>query len=249
MGRPAERNHAIEKAERVVHLVLGALILAGSALIVGTALFGNGAPFGGTSENRAEVAAAPAEQAAPKPLAKAEMNGSADKKAAAVDEMLLNAKPIMEAANMAAMPENAPEPLAPPTAEMREKLAAAYAPSMAGAPAASDALAYAPATAEPAKIPGISTDAMKPAEQAKAEDDGRMTKCYVRLGGRVQANGACRVRHGDDAVTFDLPGRNLSLTHARGKAWTAALGDRELGRVYKRGSCWGGRRLYVCDNG
>jgi hypothetical protein len=239
------RGAVYERLEGVVHLALALTIVAGSALILGTALFSPGAPLGGTSESHAELAAAPeanfpAVLLDPNVAAAIEPDDT-NLQASRVDPFL-GGQPMAETAAKLVTPTSAPEPLAPPSVEMREKLEAVRS----APPVAEQApVALAPPPAVETKREAAA-DAEKPAEAA---DSSRMSRCYVKLGGRVQMSGSCRVRRDAESVTFDLPGKNLSLSHAHGKTWTATLGGREVGKVYRRGACWGAKHLYVCDNG
>ncbi|PWB79564.1 MAG: hypothetical protein C3F11_20440 [Methylocystaceae bacterium] len=77
-----------------------------------------------------------------------------------------------------------------------------------------------------------------------------LANCFVRVGGRVLVSGPCRIlREKDKSVTFELTDKPLVVSFQRSRTWTATLGDRELGKVYKRGDCWGGKGVYACDRG
>jgi hypothetical protein len=250
---------AYEKVEGVVHLTLAFAIVGGAAVILSSALFSPGAPLGGAVEKPAEVTqaslapavavavtepetaapAAPVEKAAP--LAQAEPAPAADS--------FLNARPIAEQAAPAAA-GRAPEPLSPPSADMREKLEARQEAAPPPEAKAYEAAAPAPASAPEAQAEPPAA-AEKPIDASKAEEGGRMARCYFKLSGRVQNSGACRVDHAGAAVVFHLPGKTLELAHNNGRVWTATLGGRNLGKVYKNkgAPCWGAKGFYACENG
>ncbi|WP_281928151.1 hypothetical protein [Methylocystis iwaonis] len=268
-GRDAYRaplwGLSYDRVEGVIHLVLAFTIVGGAAAIMSTALFGPGAPLGGSSEAQPEFAApkaavavaAPVEEemgAKPAPATEtapaAAMQPAAPQPAApalktsALDPFL-DARPMTETA---AAPARAPEPLAPPPASMREKLGA-------GQGAESQEMAAPPDNANVAELPAAPAPQAKaepasPARQAEAPaDDAHMAKCYLKLSGRVQNSGSCKVHHTAEAVTFDLPGKPLEIAHKHGRVWTATLGGRNLGQVYKTGACWGAKGFYACENG
>ncbi|KAF2990170.1 hypothetical protein OGR47_11350 [Methylocystis sp. MJC1] len=259
-----------DRVEGVIHLVLAFTIVGGAAAIMSTALFGPGAPLGGTAETQPEIVAhkataavvAPVEQEseakpthanrvvsevvapveAPKPAA------SAAPKASALDPFL-DARPMTDTA---AAPTPAPQPLAPPPAAMREKLAAVQGDENQEVTPPPQRANVAQLPAAPAPAPEAKAEPAAPARQAEAPeaaDDARMAKCYLKLAGRVQNSGTCKVHHTAEAVTFDLPGKPLEIAHKHGRVWTATLGGRQLGQVYKTGACWGAKGFYACENG
>lgn len=248
-------DRSFERIESVVHLTLAFTVVAGAALILSIALFSPGAPLGGaTGEARIPVAAAPPLAAAPvepKPALPTEEASAApaepDRAAPpAAADPVLDARPMTETAAAMSVPSLGPEPLAPPSPAMREKLEAREAPP----PLPQDASAYeAPtAAAEPKAVASANEEAAPP-ESAKDDVGTRMSKCFVRLSGRVQTSGPCRVSRTGESVTFQLPGKSLTLAHGHGRVWTATLGGRNLGKVYKSGACWGAKGVYVCDKG
>ncbi|PPD17319.1 MAG: hypothetical protein CTY30_07395, partial [Methylocystis sp.] len=87
------------------------------------------------------------------------------------------------------------------------------------------------------------------AEQESPESEARTGKCYVRISGRVLNSGVCQISRKGGAVIFQYSGQTLTLSPARGKSWSAALGGKNLGNVYKSGSCWGSKSTYICDRG
>ena len=87
------------------------------------------------------------------------------------------------------------------------------------------------------------------AEQEPPASEARTGKCYVRISGRVLNSGVCQISRKGGAVIFQYSGQTLTLSPARGKSWSAALGGKNLGNVYKSGSCWGSKSTYICDRG
>ena len=80
--------------------------------------------------------------------------------------------------------------------------------------------------------------------------EGYRAGCFVKVDGRIQFDGRCQIRWKDDtSVTFALNRDPLTLTHEHGRTWSTTWGKRELGKVFKRGSCWGSRRAYICERG
>lgn len=149
--------------------------------------------------------------------------------AAAVPASLLDARPIADQA--ASEPDAAPQPLAPPSAEMRERLAAREAP--------------------PASEPDTALEtAAAGAAPLSAEEGGRLTRCFLKLSARSHESSACRIRRSEQEVVFQFADKTLTFTHERGRAWIATLGGRKIGRVYQnaRKPCWGARGFYACDN-
>ncbi|WP_442756585.1 hypothetical protein ACNHKD_08280 [Methylocystis sp. JAN1] len=275
---------AYDRVEGVVHLTLAFTIVGGAAVILSSALFSPGAPLGGPLEKPAvakQAKPAPAASVAareavpptpaqdpPAPVAAkdppppvAPTRQAEPAPAAPAADLFLDAHPMTESAAPAAS-ASAPEPLAPPSADMREKLVArqdaAPAPALgpqiqeSGSPPP-EASAYqaAPANAGEAREEAPDVPAKAVAEAPKAEEGGRMAKCYLKLSGRVQNSGSCRVDHTGENVIFHLPGKPLELAHDRGRVWTATLGGRNLGKVYKNkdAPCWGAKGFYACENG
>jgi hypothetical protein len=161
----------------------------------------------------------------------------------------LDARPMAEAKPMAETAATAaPAPLAPPPAQMREKLAARQEAPAAPAPQA--AIEQPPSAPEPAQAMKEEAAAPEKLDEApKAEESGRTAKCYFKLSGRVQNSGTCRVQHSGESVVFQFPGKPLEIAHNHGRVWIATLGGRNLGKVYKSGACWGARGFYACENG
>ncbi|WP_424363119.1 hypothetical protein [Methylocystis parvus] len=272
---------AYDRIEGVVHLTLAFTIVGGAAVVLSSALFSPGAPLGGPVEkpavarqaptvaSAAREAAAPKEAPAPVPVNAAPAPVAPVQQAEPVPEApaanpYLDARPMTDSAAPATA-ASAPEPLAPPSADIREKLVASQdvAPALAAPPVQetaappAEANAYqapaAPAVAnlDDAKVEPPPAGAKPAADDSKADAGGRMAKCYLKLSGKVQNSGACRVNHAGESVIFHLPGKPLELAHDRGRVWTATLGGRNLGKVYKNkdAPCWGAKGFYACENG
>ncbi|MFO1126129.1 MAG: hypothetical protein U1E25_13275 [Methylocystis sp.] len=156
--------------------------------------------------------------------------------------------------------EPLPEPLPPPT---KADVAPATPALRAGAVAALDqaqpqaAVDDAPpvdsaALAEPDEAaPAARASARQSRREEDPVDAGRHGKCFVKVDGRVLFQRACLLRQprrstlsltaGDEAIVLRLE---------QGRTWTASLGGRSLGRVYRTGDCWGRRReVYICAKG
>ncbi|PPD06146.1 MAG: hypothetical protein CTY30_11745 [Methylocystis sp.] len=156
--------------------------------------------------------------------------------------------------------EPLPEPLPPP----RKADVLAAAPALAAAPvppldAALPKTAFddappveAAATAEPGdEAPAARTAARERPREDEPANEGRRAKCFVKIDGRILFERSCMLRQprrstltlnaGDDAVV---------LTQDHGRTWTANLGGRSLGKVYRTGECWGRRRqVFICAKG
>ncbi len=192
-------------------------------------------------EAAAPVAEPPAQVAAPQVAAAP---------SPAAGDHFQSPQPIAQSAQLAT-PASPLEPLAPPPPDLREKLAArTVTPERIATPV-------------PQEVPAVPQDAMaheaapqagqgRAAESAparEAADRGRVEKCYFKLSGHVQNSGPCRVTHTGNAVVFQLPGKPLEIAQNHGRVWTATLGGRSLGKVYKTGACWGAKGFYACENG
>lgn len=156
--------------------------------------------------------------------------------------------------------EPLPEPLAPPqkadVPAATSTLGAATVPPL-GAALPNTAFDAAPpvdaaATAAPDdEAPAARTAARESQREDEPANEGRRAKCFVKVDGRVLFERSCMLRQprrstltlnaGDDAVV---------LTQDHGRTWTASLGGRSLGKVYRSGECWGRRRqVFICAKG
>ena len=86
-------------------------------------------------------------------------------------------------------------------------------------------------------------------KEAKSGVNKSTSNCLVKVDGRVLINRSCQVSWTkQQEVTFALAEKPLTISHDHGRTWLATLGSQELGKVYKRGSCWGSKRVYVCEH-
>ncbi|HEY8214685.1 MAG TPA: hypothetical protein VIG36_11215 [Methylocystis sp.] len=154
-----------------------------------------------------------------------------------------------------------PEPLPPPT--KADALAAAVAPLDAAAVAPLDAAR--PKTAFDAAPPVDTAALAEPDDEAPSapaaaresqRDDepateGRRGKCFVKVDGHVLFERGCMLRQPRRSMlTLNAGDEAVVLTLEHGRTWTASLGGRNLGKVYRTGECWGRRRqVYICAKG
>ena len=84
-------------------------------------------------------------------------------------------------------------------------------------------------------------------DAASESDAGRLSGCYIKIDGRVIANGRCHIlKPTAKSITFE--GRQpVTLSFQRGRMWAMTLNGRQFGKVFKTGSCWGSTRVYICD--
>lgn len=239
------------------------------------------APDSPPSQAISMSAPAPIQEAVARPAPKEAATAAApaaQSAAATKVDPFLSARPIVESTAPAAAASAGPRPLTPPSADAREKLVARQdiapqdiapqdmapqdiAPepeasaNEAAPPVATNAYRAPAAPVETAGAAPQPTPAASPetaaAEGPKADGAGHMAKCYLKLAGRVQNSGACRVDHSGQSVTFHLPGKALQIVHENGRVWAATFGGRRLGKVYrnKDAPCWGAKGFYACENG
>ena len=91
--------------------------------------------------------------------------------------------------------------------------------------------------------------ASETAKSESAAPEALTRKCHVRISGRVLEGAACQVTRNGGAVSFRYSGQTLTLSPVRGKTWSAVLAGKTLGNVYKSGSCWASKSIYICDRG
>jgi hypothetical protein len=86
-------------------------------------------------------------------------------------------------------------------------------------------------------------------KEAKSRVNESTSKCLVKVDGRVLIDRSCQVSWTkQQRVTFALAEKTLTLSLDHGRTWLATLGSRELGKVFKTGSCWGSKRAYICEH-
>jgi hypothetical protein len=251
------------------YVVAGAILLGGGGFVAHLA--SRGAPRAdGATLRQVETPTTPVRIEQPAPASVTESTQAAD----VAPSSALSAPPDSIAPPMPPTPgskelkerlleaqaaaEPLPEPLPPPAkADIPTSALGAVAASPLDAALPKTAFDDAPpvdaaATAEPDdEAPAARTAAReRPREDAPA-DEGRRAKCFVKVDGRVLFERSCMLRQprrstltlnaGDDAVV---------LTQDHGRTWTASLGGRSLGKVYRSGECWGRRRqVFICAKG
>ncbi len=148
-----------------------------------------------------------------------------------------------------------PEPLPPPS--VAKARTPDPAPVQEAAPVAAPDNAKPQAAVEraPSVDAARSTSAASAAVESQAEEkpanEGRHTQCLVKVDGQVLFQRGCMLRQsGRSTFTFNAGDEAVVLTLERGRTWTARLGGRSLGKVYRTGECWGRRReVYICAKG
>jgi hypothetical protein len=86
-------------------------------------------------------------------------------------------------------------------------------------------------------------------KEAKSGVNESTSNCLVKVDGRIVINRSCQVSWTkQQQVTFELADKPLTISHDHGRTWLATLGSQELGKIYKRGSCWGSKRVYICEH-
>ncbi len=244
-----------ERVERLLYVGAALLVFIGSGIVVGSA-FRGGAP-----ETAEPVVASGAPQA---PTIAPPAGAPRD------DTSLATISPPPAKLRSSEEPARAPAPQAAPLAETaapppQESAATA----LMQAPAAMDVKDAGPAGGQSGQetAPEIAEAAQPPHEmisrnsavlpraksepepQSKTVAEGRMAKCFVKVSGRVLNSGTCRISSKGSAVTFQYSGQNLTISPVKGKTWALALGGKNLGNIYKSGSCWGGKQTYICEKG
>ncbi|PWB91655.1 hypothetical protein C5688_03840 [Methylocystis sp. MitZ-2018] len=156
--------------------------------------------------------------------------------------------------------EPLPEPLPPP----RKADVPAAAPALGAAPVppldaalpktAFDAapLVDVAATAEPGdEAPAARTAARESQREDEPANEGRRAKCFVKVDGRILFERSCMLRQARrSTLTLNAGDDAVVLTQDHGRTWTASLGGRSLGKVYRTGECWGRRRqVFICAKG
>lgn len=238
-----------ERAEGLVQLALALTLVGGAAAVLSATVFAPAAPPPGAADASGAVVVAmprekaapeqapppvaaetPAREAAPAPAPEATSAAPATTltQTSLLDARPLSGRPLPSAGTGSVAdetPAQQPEAQSQPQEEPAPEQEAA-------APAAEDQAVVTP-----------------PDTPAKETGEGRMAKCFVKVSGRVQMSGACKVAHAGESVRFQLPGKTLEISHKAGRVWVATLGGRSLGQVFKNGACWGARGFYACEKG
>ncbi|MBM3562877.1 MAG: hypothetical protein FJX48_06935 [Alphaproteobacteria bacterium] len=156
--------------------------------------------------------------------------------------------------------EPLPEPLTPPTkadapAAAPALAAAAVSPldqarpktAFDDAPPINTAAAAEPDDAAPAARAAV----RQSQREEEPADAGRHGKCFVKVDGRILFQRNCLLRQPTrSTLSLTAGDEAIVLTLEQGRTWTASLGGRSLGKVYRTGECWGRRRqVYICAKG
>lgn len=266
--RRARYRAGLSKAPVWLYVVAAITLFAGGGLAAHFAWKGAPAPRAdGATLLQAETPTTPARIARPTPApaketAQADIGTSAASAVSvAPDVVAPPAPPISDSkdikqrlleAQSAAAP--LPEPLPPPIARARTPDPAPVqesAPVGALDEAQPQVGVERAAPAEAAEPPASPRAAVASRTEEKPSNEARRRQCLVKVDGSVLFDRGCTLRQPSrSTVTFDAGGENVVLTLERGRTWTARLGDRSLGKVYRTGECWGRRReVYICAKG
>ena len=172
---------------------------------------------------------------------------------ASLQQATATAAPLPPSRSAAAAPASTPETAA--RVQTTLKPAAAKLGDLGYPASALEELVHTPRTsfddAPPLDL-GSSPQPSKDSEvekELKPSHDEYIAKCFVKVDERVRVNGSCQVlRTKATGVTFKLAESPVTISYEHGRTWTATLGSRDLGKVYKRGLCWGSRRVYICEH-
>jgi hypothetical protein len=241
----SERN--FERVERFFYIGAAALVVVGTAIVVGSAFWGelpqNGDPADSMTPQKIAPPAPRGAQSQAHPGAPAANLRSHEQPPSII------AGPVE--------PTATPERAAPaqdgaesaPGAQASNPLASSIANLELEPEFLSDGIAGKRRAARRGTEDEASAAANVAGEQEPPASEARTGKCYVRISGRVLNSGVCQISRKGGAVIFQYSGQTLTLSPARGKSWSAALGGKNLGNVYKSGSCWGSKSTYICDRG
>ncbi|MBI1980517.1 MAG: hypothetical protein HYS63_02950 [Methylocystis sp.] len=239
----AGSDRDFEKVERFFYYGAAALVMVGTAIVVGSALWG--APPQNLD---------PADSMTPQRVASSGAAGVATSHAPSANlrsheqPLSIVAGPV-EPAPTHERAASAPETASAPVAEASQRVAPSVANLDSQPVSISDGVADTRGSALSGAEDGASETAKSAPGSEAAAPEARMSKCYVRISGRVLEGGACQISRNGGAVTFQYSGQTLTLSPVKGKTWSAALAGRKLGNVYKSGSCWASRSAYICDRG
>lgn len=232
----AKSDRNFERVERFFYIGAGALVVVGSAIVVSSA-------FWGDTPKTVDPADAPTPQMIASPLHGATRVGGSE-------AALTNLRPHERASIIAGPVE--------PTS--KQERAASSQDGAEAAPAAqtSNSLSSSITNLDVAPdflnvdIAGGRRKARRAVEDnasATTESEARTGKCYVRISGRVLNSGACQISQKGDDVSFQFSGQTLTISPVKEKTWSLTLDGKNLGNVYKSGSCWASRSTYICDRG
>ncbi|MCQ4189862.1 hypothetical protein [Methylocystis suflitae] len=256
------------------YVIAGSILLGGVGLVATLALRAAPAPRDGATLRQVETPTTPVriEQPAPAPVTEAaQAPGVAPSSALTVSvppdsiasptPSTPDSKELKERLLQAqAAAEPLPEPLPPP--QKTDVPAAAPALGAVAVPPLDAALPKTAfdeptpvdtaATAEPEdEAPAARTAARERQREDEPANEGRRAKCFVKIDGRVLFERSCMLRQpGRSTLTLSSGADAIVLTQDHGRTWTASLGGRSLGKVYRTGECWGRRRqVFICAKG
>ncbi|HEY8126595.1 MAG TPA: hypothetical protein VIF88_14380 [Methylocystis sp.] len=242
-GTESDRN--FERVERFFYFGAAALVVVGTAIVVGSAFWGelpqNGDPADATTPQKI---ASPAPRGAASPA----LSGTPANLRTQEQPPSIIAGPV----GPTSTPEHESAPdgaESAPGAQGATPFASSIANLELEPEFLSDGIRGKRGSGRRGAEDGASATANSAPEQETAASEARTGKCYVRISGRVLNSGACQISRNGGAVTFQYSGQTLTLSPARGKSWSATLGGKNLGNVYKSGSCWGSKSTYICDRG
>ena len=244
-ARRADRN--FERVERFFYFGAAALVIFGTAIVVGSAFWGE-LPQNIDSDD----STTPQRVASPTPARRAANAGTAAPAHMRSHEQPVSivAGPVEPAPAQEPAPSTQDSAESPPAAEAPNPLASSIADLDLEPEFLNDDIAGRRRRARRGAENGASETAKATPESEPAGSEASTGKCYVRIGGRVLNSGACQISRQGGAVTFQYSGQTLTLSPVRGKTWSAKLGSKNIGNVYKSGgSCWGSRSAYICDRG
>jgi hypothetical protein len=235
----SDRN--FERVARFFYVGAGVLVVIGTAIVVGSAFWGelpqNIDPADSTTPQR--IAAAPASRGAGSDATRSNMQPHEQPASIVAGPV----EPTSPQERASASTQNGAEPA--PAAEGSGSIASSIANLDLQPEFLNDDIAGRRRKARRDIEDGASAT-QKPVTE-EAAPDARTGKCYVRIAGRVLNSGACQISRESGGVTFQYAGQTLTLSPVKGKTWSATLGGKNIGSVYKRGSCWGSRSTYICD--
>lgn len=240
----SDRN--FERVERFFYIGAAALVVVGTAIVVGSAFWGELPQNGDPADSMTpEIIAPPAPRGAPSQAG----SGTPATLGSHEQPPSIIAGPVAPTATPERVASAQDGAESAPSAQASNPLASSIANLELEPEFLSDGIAGKRRAARRGGQEDSSATANVAAEQEPPASEARSGKCYVRISGRVLNSGACQISRKGGAVVFQYSGQTLTLSPARGKTWSAALGGKTLGNVYKSGSCWSSKSTYICDRG
>ncbi len=238
----SDRN--FERVERFFYIGAAALVVVGTAIVVGSAFWGELPQNGDLADSMTpQKITPPAPRGAP---SQARSGPPAANLRSQEQPPSIIAGPVATPERAASAQDGAESA---PGAQASNPLASSIANLELEPEFLSDGIAGKRRSARRGGQDDSSATANVAAKQEPPASEARTGKCYVRIAGRVLNSGVCQISRKGGAVVFQYSGQMLTLSPARGKSWSAALGGKTLGNVYKSGSCWGSKSTYICDRG